>query len=327
MSDSRVAKCWCGNDRLAPFSAEYSCCDACNTLVFAGEPAQADPRVRDDASDFYGRDYFFGRQQQGNRYPTIATRARTDLHERCAYWLNALTRYKLPPARVLELGSAHGGFTALLKHAGYNATGLDLSPAIVEMAIQNFDVPILVGPIEDQSIAPGSLDAIVLMDVIEHMPQPRETMAHCLSLLKPDGVIMLQTPCFPGKTLDQIQRSGDRFAEQFKPGEHLNLFSKQSIATLFSSIGAAYIQFLPPIFWFYDMFCIVSRQPLVETLADDRAAAFTSNVNARFVQALLDGEDRFRGLLEKHRTIIAENAALKRELAMALQSASMKRSA
>src|SRR3954452_25474072 len=102
MSKTRI-RCWCGNETLQPFSDDYARCDTCETLVYSGAPAQADPRVRDEASDFYGWEYFHSFQQGRNQYPDIQTRARTDLPERCAYWLNALTRHKLPPANVLEL--------------------------------------------------------------------------------------------------------------------------------------------------------------------------------------------------------------------------------
>jgi 2-polyprenyl-3-methyl-5-hydroxy-6-metoxy-1,4-benzoquinol methylase len=315
-------QCWCGNATLQPFGADYLLCDACQTLVFAGQPAQADPRVRDDASDFYGWEYFHSFQHDRNQYPDIQTRARTDLPERCAYWLNALTKFKLPPAKVLELGSAHGGFVALLRQAGFDATGLDLSPAIVDFATRTFGVPMLTGPVEDQAIDPGSLDAIALMDVIEHMPDPVASMRHCLSLLKPDGVMLIQTPGYPaGKTFDEITSSGDRFAQQFRPGEHLHLFSQRSLALLFERLGAKHVNFLPPIFWFYDQFAVVSRAPIVETTEQSRESAMSQTTGRRVVQALMDGEDRFRDLLDKHRALIAENARLKAEL-LAVRSGS-----
>jgi 2-polyprenyl-3-methyl-5-hydroxy-6-metoxy-1,4-benzoquinol methylase len=301
--------CWCGNPTVLPFSDDYARCAKCETLIFTGTPAQLDARVHDDQSDFYGWDYFHRHQQDvnGNHYPTIESRARGDLSERCIYWLNALLRFKLPPARVFELGSAHGAFVAMLAQAGFDAVGSDLSPSIVQMARDTFGVRMLDGPVEELSIQPGSLDCIALMDVIEHMPHPRETMAHCLTLLKPDGVIFLQTPRYPeGKSLNALR--GDRFMQQLKPGEHLQLFSQQSIATLFASIGAPHIQFMPPIFWFYDMFCIVSRRALIDTAIDQRDAALQTTPQSRMIQAMLDAENRFRDLLAKHRDVLKKSA-------------------
>ena len=53
------------------------------------------------------------------------------------------------------------------------------------------------GPVEDQALAPASFDVIVLNDVLEHLPDPERTMAHCAGLLKPDGLLVIQTPQLP----------------------------------------------------------------------------------------------------------------------------------
>ena len=312
MSDSTKHSCWCGNARLEPFNADYRRCLSCETLVYAGDIAAPDARVRDDASDFYGHRYWNHHQRDTSGYPDIHTRLRTDLPERCAYWLNALLDYKLPPAKVLELGSAHGGFVAILRQAGFDATGLDLSPHIVELARKTFDVPMLLGPVEDQQIEPASLDIIVMMDVLEHLPDPLGTMRHCMTLLKPDGLLMIQTPCYPaGKSLEQIRAGDDRFTIQLRPAEHMNLLSQKAAAKLMWKIGAKHFEFLDPIFWFYDMFFIASREPLKRTTRDARDKALGATPSRRMVQAILDGEDRFRELLNKHRELLAETKQLR----------------
>src|SRR5580704_7745928 len=102
--------CWCGNDRLQPFSDDYLHCSQCETLVLRRVPAEDITRVRNDKTDLYGRNYYLEHLQQDFGYPDIATRARTDLPERCLHWLRTVLKYKLPPGKVLELGSAHGAF-------------------------------------------------------------------------------------------------------------------------------------------------------------------------------------------------------------------------
>ena len=299
-------RCWCGNRALEAFSADYCRCAACETLICKSDGI--------DANDFYGWDYFH-HDQTRRGVPPIETRARGDLHERCVYWLDALTRFVLPPARVLELGSAHGGFVALLRQAGYDAIGLDLSPSIVELARKTFDVPMLTGPIEGQAtLNPGSFDAIVMMDVIEHLPDPKGTIEHCLKLLKPDGIFMIQTPCYPaGNSLEELRDGKHQFLLHLSPGEHLQLFSERSLTMVLERAGAGHVEYLPAIFWFYDMFCVAGRRPLRQTTREARDEAFTRSVSARFVQALLDGEERYRGLLAKHRKLIAEHKELRQQ--------------
>lgn len=298
-------RCWCGNDDLAFFGPGYRRCDACQTLVaVAPPPGQADPRVTDDAADYYGRDYWFAHQTEDLGCPDLVARARADLGERCVHWLRSLLRYKLPPARVLEVGCGHGGFVAMLRQAGFDATGLELSPSVVQFAADTFGVPVLTGPVEDQSIPAGSLDAVVMMDVMEHLPRPLETLGRCLDLLKPDGVLLVQTPGYPERTsLAALHATGHKFPMMLDPNEHLFLFSPAAAADLFRRLGAAHIEFFPAAFDFYDMAFAVSRSPLPCPLVAERDTALAATVGGRLMQALIDLDDRRLNLLTLYRDL------------------------
>src|SRR4051812_39212567 len=165
-------QCWCGNTELSPFSPTYLKCSLCETLILARMPKPSISKVSDDELDFYGRGYWLSYQEKNFGYPNVTIRSRTDLPERCLHWLRTALKYKLPQGRCLELGSAHGGFVALLRWAGFDATGLELSPWMMNYARQTFDVPMLLGRIEEQAIEAGSLDVVGLMDVLEHLPDP-----------------------------------------------------------------------------------------------------------------------------------------------------------
>jgi len=287
-----------------PFGEGYSCCQRCQTLVADCPPAQRDPRVTNDAADYYGQQYWFGHQTGDLSLPDIVSRSRTDLSERCIHWLRSVLQYKIPPAKILEIGSAHGGFVAMLRQAGFDASGLELSPSIVQFAIENFHVPMMTGPVEDQSIPQSSLDAIVMLDVMEHLPNPQETFARCLAVLKPDGLIFAQTPCYPEhKSLEELQSSKHQFPRMFDRNEHLFLFSEQSVKTLFSRLGAEYLEFIPAIFSFYDMTFVVSRQPLIPVTKELQEKSLSQTVNGRFIQALLDLDQRRLNLLAKYRQL------------------------
>ena len=189
--------CWCGQSDLTDFSPEYFCCENCQTLVLKNWPPAERFDVISDVGDFYGRGYYESHLPQAYGYPELFERARNDLNERCMHWMRTLLKYRLPPARTLELGCSHGGFVALMRWAGFDATGLELSPWLVEYAKSAFGVPMLTGTIEKQNLEPDSLDLVLHFDVLEHLPDPRTTMQRCMELLKPDGFMIVQTPCFP----------------------------------------------------------------------------------------------------------------------------------
>jgi SAM-dependent methyltransferase len=285
---SAPPRCWCGNDQLEPFNPDYARCGVCQTLVLIRPPAQSDPHVIDDKADFYGRDYWFKYQNELG-YGNIVQRSRSDLHDRCLHWLAATLRHKLPPGKSLELGSAHGGFVATMAWAGFDATGLELSPAIVQFATETFHVPMLLGPLEDQKLRKKSLDVIAHMDVLEHLPDPVATMSRAVSLLKDDGIMVVQTPCYPeGATLEDLTQKNHAFLQQLKPVEHLYLFSKSSIAEFFNRLGMTHHIFEPAIFAHYDMFLIAGKSPLRVHSREEQSAALAQAPAGRAMLALLD---------------------------------------
>jgi 2-polyprenyl-3-methyl-5-hydroxy-6-metoxy-1,4-benzoquinol methylase len=280
--------CWCEANRLVRFSEDYKLCKSCHTLV-EQKTFVFDNCVNNDDEDFYGKNYWFSHQKELG-FPDILQRARSDLPERCAHWLSTLLSYKLPSAKVLELGSAHGGFVAMLNWAGYDAMGLDLSPWAVNFAKKTFDIPMLHGPIEQQKhLEKNKLDVIILMDVLEHLPNPRSTMKHCLKLLKLDGILVIQMPNYP-KGMDYVTMQVNKhpFISQLKVRDHLYLFSQYAALEFFRQLGANYIEFEPAIFSHYDMFLLVSKCAFQKNSPAQIEKALSVSAQARLVMAILD---------------------------------------
>jgi SAM-dependent methyltransferase len=127
------------------------------------------------------------------------------------------------------------------------------------------------------------------MDVLEHLPDPQGTMRLVLDLLKPDGIVLLQTPRFdPDKSYDELIASNHAFLAQFKELEHLHLFSISSLEKLFHGLDCPHVQFETAIFSKYDMFAVVSRQPLCIIPDEERVAALQALPSGRLMLALLD---------------------------------------
>ena len=289
--------CWCGNAKLESFSDAYLACPRCGTLVVAKPHGPEISRVSDNDKGLYGREYWFSHQEKDLGFGNILTRARTDLSERCLHWLRTILKYRLPPARTLELGSGHGGFVLLLKQLGFDSAGLELSPWVVNFSQRIFKVPVLFGPVEQQPIEPGSLDMIAMMDVLEHLPDPVGTVGRCLSVLKPDGILVVQTPCFPKeRSYSELVEKEDRFLEMLQEDEHLYLFSKDSVREFFARLGAEHLVFEPAIFASYDMFLVASRHRLAENTQERIEEHLSATPEGRIVQALLDLDGRNRQL-------------------------------
>lgn len=293
--------CWCGDYRQFRWSHEFNVCRVCGTLISRAQLAPDALEVKTDAGELYSKDYWLKRQGDKYGLPTIIERARHDLPERCVQWLKTLLALKLPGpgVRVLELGCAHGGFVALMKWAGYEAAGLEMSPWVVDFARRTFGIEVVTGPLEKQhEWGAGSFDAIILNDVIEHLPDPVGTLGTAVHLLKSDGIFLIQTPEYKEHlTHSDLVVLGDTHTRPMagKNEEHLFLYSRRANGILWGRLGLANIEYLPAIFP-YDMAYVASRAPLTRTSPAAVAEALAATPGGRMVQALVDKDNEATGL-------------------------------
>jgi 2-polyprenyl-3-methyl-5-hydroxy-6-metoxy-1,4-benzoquinol methylase len=288
------ADCWCGASSFREFGPDYLECLTCGTLVSQKGLSGDSLLVVDDESDFYGKKYWLDHVSDELDQPDIIERTRADLPERNLYWLRTLLKYRLPPARVMELGCAHGSFVALMHQCGFQASGVEMSPWVVELGKKTFGIDVQLGPVESLAIEPDSVDVIAMMDVMEHLPDPVATMSHCLSLLKPDGILLIQMPDFQeGMRYENLVETESSFLEQLKEDEHLYLYSKRATVEFFHRLGADHIAFEPAIFAHYDMCFVVSRAPLQVNEQAQIDASLLATPQGRIGLALLDMKDRY----------------------------------
>jgi hypothetical protein len=130
------------------------------------------------------------------------------------------------------------------------------------------------------------------MDVIEHLPDPIGTLRACVNLLKPDGVLLVQTPEYPeGQSLEQLKAAGATFVQHLRPQEHLHLFSRRSAAELMQRVGLPHVTFEPAMFAQYDQFFTASRAALTINADVTVRQALLSTPTGRMSNALLDLAD------------------------------------
>src|SRR5690606_24497449 len=123
---------------------------------------------------------------------------------------------------------------------------------------------------EVQGFEPATFDVNALMDVLEHLADPLNTVATCMKLLKPDGIWFIKTPAFTNQlSYEEMVEYQHPFLRMMIPHEHLYLFSSESVTEMLRRLGAEHITFEEPIFAHYDMFFVASRQPLRKQSSDN----------------------------------------------------------
>ncbi len=108
-------------------------------------------------------------------------------------------RVELRSARVLDVGCGGGLLTETLARAGARVTGIDLAPAMIEVAHlhaieQGLDVEYRVADADAEArIAPETFDVVTCMEMLEHVPDPAATVMTLARLVRPGGAVFIST--------------------------------------------------------------------------------------------------------------------------------------
>jgi SAM-dependent methyltransferase len=168
--------------------------------------------------------------------------ADTDLHERA---IERLRGAVVPGARVADVGCGQGAFSLRMADDGYDVTGLDVIPSAEQRAAGGFayhEVDLFDPSARDAFLrAHGStFDAVVLLEVIEHVHDPWETLRFAHRLLRPGGTLLLSTPNITSFFSRFRFLTGGRF-HQFEPADlsygHINPMTPLMVETVLEETG------------------------------------------------------------------------------------------
>jgi 2-polyprenyl-3-methyl-5-hydroxy-6-metoxy-1,4-benzoquinol methylase len=145
-----------------------------------------------------------------------------------------------PPGRLLDIGCAGGAFLAEAQAKGFEVRGLEINPAMAAKARAR-GITVLNRRIEDAPLDRWPrFDVVTLMDVLEHLPDPRGAMWKVAHWLKPGGTLLVRGPVNDSRTA-RAKESLRRIvgAEKQLPGYPLdaNCFNRRSLTTLLVSAG------------------------------------------------------------------------------------------
>jgi 2-polyprenyl-3-methyl-5-hydroxy-6-metoxy-1,4-benzoquinol methylase len=87
----------------------------------------------------------------------------------------------------------HGDFVEQAAAAGYRARGLDLSATAVAEAERRRAGLVRYGTLDD-TVPDASLDVVAAFNVVEHMDAPQRFLDHARRVLRPGGVLVVETP-------------------------------------------------------------------------------------------------------------------------------------
>lgn len=167
----------------------------------------------------------------GLQYRPEIEAAERSVRER--FWLERLDRIErlARGGRLLEIGS-DGQFLALAAARGWSVTGLQPDVATCEAAAALHGVRLTTATLAEAHFPDASFDVVVMFHVLEHVASPKELCRECLRVLRPGGVLAVETPNVDTAWFRVL---GARW-RQLIP-DHYWFFSPATLRTLLEGLG------------------------------------------------------------------------------------------
>ena len=153
--------------------------------------------------------------------------------KRCKKLLNKVDSYR-KNNRILEVGCFEGSLLAVAKSENWEVFGTEISEPAINFAERNYGIKVHKGPVKAAQFPGAFFDAIILRDVIEHLPNPKGTLYELNRVLRPEGLLYIWTPNFDSFTRKFLL--GSNWGAVIFPW-HLHYFTPGTIKRLLNATG------------------------------------------------------------------------------------------
>ena len=145
---------------------------------------------------------------------------------------------KVKNPKLLDIGCGTGWFLEYAKHAGFNVSGIEFSKNLALATSSRLGVPIYTDLLNTLP-KPKVYDVITMFDVIEHIPDPGETIKIASKYLSKGGILLMYTPNLESLAIHYLKEHSSSVI----PVHHPFLFTKKSIEMLIVKHGLKVIYY------------------------------------------------------------------------------------
>ncbi|MDE2662888.1 MAG: class I SAM-dependent methyltransferase [Gemmatimonadota bacterium] len=134
--------------------------------------------------------------------------------------------------RFLDIGCGLGYLLDVAHDGGFAVEGVEYNPEAVKWITAKYRFPVYCG--DFMKYDGEGFDAVAMLDVIEHLPQPLEALRRVAALVAPGGVFVLSTMDSDSLVSRLI---GKRLEDFRRTREHLYFFNRKTITGALERAG------------------------------------------------------------------------------------------
>src|SRR5690349_15723462 len=146
------------------------------------------------------------------------------------------------PGRLLDVGCGGGHFLGAARTAGWRGVGTDLSHAACAAARATVGAPVAQAEATALPFRDGALDAVTLVNVLDHTAAARRTLSEAARVLRPGGLLVVRVPNGPvhaaaARTLARLGPLARLRGLDAFPILHVLAFGRRALVRLVTGAG------------------------------------------------------------------------------------------
>ena len=146
---------------------------------------------------------------------------------------------------LLDIGCGEGTFSAVATRRGWSVKALDASATATNTARNEYNLNVITSVFPSQHSLDSQLfDAIVMLDVLEHIPNPVDAITVARNLLKNGGVLYINSPnhesllCWTIDVLGKLNLpTVQSLLRNYYHPAHVMVFNPKSLTKLVTTCG------------------------------------------------------------------------------------------
>jgi len=140
-------------------------------------------------------------------------------------YLQLLTKYLTSEKRLLDVGCGAGFFIKASEEIGWEVEGVEISTIASEYAQNIVKVKVHKGKLEELNFPAEEFDLVVLMETIEHLTNPLNTLMEINRILKEEGILIISAPDYNSLSRLFLRKNW----AVLSPAEHLSFFTQKTL--------------------------------------------------------------------------------------------------